>query len=230
MKSILLVFLLIWVLSLMQSCTVYMPQTASIPLMSEVGELQLSAGGTNLLGACASVAYAPAEHFAIQAYGSTYFGDINYAQACMGYFTKTKLNSNFEIYGGVGTGNGSELFNSENLNREGKYMLYFAQANFGKTNQGNAHMDYGLGLKSGMFEAKIFDHKQSSIPYINHSLMIEPQAFIRLGTDRFKVGFQVNGLWIQNLSKESYHDILFYPLNLGVNLSYRFSTTQKATK
>ena len=217
-------------LLLAESCTIYMPQPAAIPLMNERNEVQISGGFTSLGGLNGSVAYAPGNHVALQAYGSMHTTEIRYFQGSLGYYTRSKSDLNFEIFGGLAFGNGSEwgLDNMENFYVD--YLLYFAQVNFGQTNLGSAHIDYGFGLKSGIFDA-IKSYNFNSVP-VNYSsntinaLLIEPQAFIRMGGKKFKVGLQVNGTWISSLDRYETL-ILYYPVNLGISLNYRIAPSLK---
>jgi len=211
------------ILLFMESCTIYLPQPASIPLMNEKNEVQLNGGFTFLGGANGSVAFAAGEHVALQAYGSVHPDQINYFQGSVGYFTKSNSDLNFEIYAGLGAGDGSDwgFDNTELYN--GDYLLYFAQANIGQTNLGSAHIDYGFGLKSGLFDATVADYSISDpIYYTNNSVLIEPQAFIRLGGEKFKIGFQVNGSRIFNLSSKE-AAMFYYPVNFSVSMNFRIA-------
>lgn len=211
------------ILLFVESCTIYLPQPASIPLMNEKNEVQLNGGFTFLGGVNGSVAFAAGDHVALQAYGAVHPEQINYFQGSVGYYTKNKSDLNFEIYAGLGAGNGTDwgFDNTELYN--GDYLLYFAQANIGQTNLGSAHIDYGFGLKSGLFDAYVTDYSISNpVYYTNNSLLIEPQAFMRLGGEKFKIGFQVNGTRIFNLSNEE-SVMLYYPMNFSVSMNFRIA-------
>jgi hypothetical protein len=218
------------VLLLLNSCTIYLPQPASIPLMNTKNEVQLSGGVTMLGGVDGSVAYAPGQHVAMQLYGSLHTTQISYFQGAIGYYMKSKSALNFEIYGGIATGNGENFgFNSLN-NANGGYMLYFGQTNIGQTNLGSAHIDYGFGLKSGMFDVTINDYF-SSLPakYNTTSWLIEPQGFIRMGGEKLKVGFQINivTIFTENNSNPM---IFYYPANFGLSINYRITPSAKRGK
>lgn len=214
----------------LSSCTTYLPQTASIPLMNEKNEVHVSGGLTMLGGIDGSVAYAPADHVALQAYASLHSDEIRYYQGAVGYFTKSKEDLNFEIYGGVGGGNGNNYESDNNGYVNGDYLLYFAQANFGQTNTSKAHIDYGFGLKAGMFDAKIINYSDPVPVYnTNNSLLIEPQAFMRLGGQKFKVGFQLNVSRIFNLTNDA-PTLFYYPVNFGMSMNYRFAPSLRKVK
>ena len=218
------------ILFVLPSCTTYLPQTASIPLMNEKNEVHVSGGLTMLGGIDGLVAFAPADHVALQAYCSLHSDETRYYQGAVGYFTKSKEDLNFEIYAGVGGGNGNNYESDNNGYVNGDYLLYFAQANLGQTNMSRAHIDYGFGIKAGMFDANITDYSDPVPVYkANNSLLIEPQAFIRLGGEKFKVGFQLNVARIFNLTKGT--PTLFYcPVNFGISMNYRFAPSLKMLK
>lgn len=215
-------------LLLAESCTIYLPQTASIPLMNERNEVQISGGFTSLAGVNGSVAFAPGDHVALQAYGSMHTSEIRYYQGSVGYYTKSKSNINFEIYAGLAAGNGNDLGYGDEVYVNGDYQLYFAQANVGQTNLGKAHIDYGFGLKTGMFDAKVIDYTHTyPLHYTNNFWLLEPQSFVRMGGEKFKVGFQANGTWIFNMNNQT-SMLLFYPLNLGLSINFRIAPSMKS--
>jgi len=211
------------ILLLADSCTIYLPQPVSIPLMNERNEVQLSGGVTMLGGIEGSVAYAAGDHVALQAYGSIHTEQIRYFQGSVGYYTKSKSNINFEIYAGLGGGNGNDSGFKDDLFVNGNYLLYFTQANFGQTNLGSAHIDYGFGLKTGLFDAKVITYANPNpVNYTNHSWLIEPQAFVRMGGEKFKVGFQLNGARVINLNNEI-STLMYYPANFSMSINYRIA-------
>jgi hypothetical protein len=209
---------------LVHSCAIYEPQPVSIPLMQEKNELQLSGGVSMLAGISGSVAFAPAQHVALQVYASAYPENTNF-QGSIGYFTKTKTNLNFEIYAGIGNGIGTKITDdSSSTYHNADNLIYFVQSNIGQTNLGRAHIDYGFGLKTGYFEAKVKEALFDNItPYTTNGFLIEPQAFMRMGSERLKVGFQLNGTRIF-LDKEKKDFSDFYNrLNFCVSINYRIA-------
>ena len=191
--------------------------------MHEQNEVQISCGFTSLAGVNGSLAYAPGEHVAIQAYGSMHTREIRYLQGAVGYYTKGKSGLNFEIYAGMGGGNGNDLGYGEEVYVNGDYFLYFAQANFGKTNLGSAHIDFGLGIKTGIFDAKVIDYTNPvPLHYSNNSLLVEPQAFVRMGGEKLKAGFQLNGCAIFPVNHQE-SKLLYYPAIFGLSINYRIA-------
>jgi hypothetical protein len=94
--------------------------------MNEKNEVQLSGGFTSLGGVNGSVAFAPGNHVALQAYGSMHTNEIRYFQGSVGYYTKSKSDMNFEIYAGLAGGNGNDLGFDDEVYVNGDYLLYFA--------------------------------------------------------------------------------------------------------
>lgn len=217
------------ILVLVSSCTIYEPQMVSIPLISVKNEVQLDAGVSALGGVYGSVAFAPAQHVALQVYGAVYPENTNF-QGAIGYATKTKSDLNFEIYGGFGTGKGTKYTDDNSTTySNADYSIYFVQANIGQTNQGSAHLDYGFGFKAGTFYASIKDNLYTTIePYNTNGILIEPQAFVRLGGERFKVGFQMNGTKIfSGTVKDPLFNEFYLPFNFGLSLNYHFAPSIK---
>ena len=70
------------------SCTLYMPQTAPIPMMKEKGELQIDGGITFLPGTQGSAAWSPVNHLAVQGHAFTNIGNIQYSQIALGYYNE----------------------------------------------------------------------------------------------------------------------------------------------
>jgi hypothetical protein len=205
------------------SCTIYEPQMVSIPLMSEKNEVQLNGGFSFLGGGYGSVAFAPAQHVALQVYGSIYPENTNF-QGSVGYCTKNQSDLNFEIYGGLGSGIGSDYDDGITTYSNADYLLYFVQANFGQTNMGSAHIDYGFGLKTGLFDASVKDKIITSVePYHTNGFLIEPQAFIRMGSKNIKGGIQINGTKIFLNSHTDLFSEFYVPFNFGLSINYRIA-------
>lgn len=210
------------------SCTVYIPQSASIPLFSEKQELQASAGVTMLMGGNVSVAYAPANHLGTQLFASIHPDNSTYIQGVLGFWNKGLKNVNFEAYGGLASGHNVNSINDVNSNLDANYLLYFAQFNVGQTNLGTAHIDYGFGLKTGLFDANVtyLDENLDVRQKRSSPILVEPQAFLRLGGENLKAGFQINTCRIINQSNEEHH--LFYlPFIMGVSLNYHLKLKSK---
>lgn len=208
------------------SCSLYVPQTASIPLLSKPKEVQLNAGATMYFGGTVSAAFAPAEHVGAQVYASLHPGNLAYAQASLGFWNKSVSNINIELYGGVGYGTGinsvNEDFDYSDL--DSKYKLYFAQFNIGQTDLTSASIDYGFGMKVGQFDGQVkyLDDDLNIQRGNNRSILFEPQAFIRLGGERLKVGFQANSCVLFNPRLDDPH-FYYLPFNMGITLNYRIS-------
>ncbi len=221
------VIFLAFLILLVGGCTVYMPQPVPIPLMTAKNQVQLSGGVTIIPGLTAAAAYSPVSHLAIQVYGFKAPDEINYYQAAAGYYWENSSDLNLELYGGIGNGQGKVIRTSDPSSLKGTHMVYFAQFNLGQTNQGNKHIDYGAGLKTGLFDATITDNgyfeSSGPDPVLSHNkyILLEPAAFIRLGSERLKAGFQMNGTsFISIRSKQK--QIPYYTVTLGISLNYLF--------
>lgn len=212
---------------LLTGCTVYMPQPVPIPLMTARNQVQISGGVTIIPGITGSAVYSPANHLAVQVYGFAAPDQINNYQAAAGYYWNNGSDLNLEFYGGMGGGNGKLINNAIPASFQGKYSLYFAQLNLGQVNQGKRHIDYGAGLKTGLFDAQTTDDGfyERNAPDPVHSrhqyFLLEPAAFFRIGNDRLKTGIQLNGASLINIgSKQS--QIPYHTVTLGITLNYFF--------
>lgn len=220
---------LITVMILLNSCTVYVPQPAPIPLFSEEKEFQASAGVTMFMGGTISAAYAPANHLGTQIYASVHPGNIAYAQGSIGFWNRSVSNVNFEAYGGFAVGKGFTDRESVDLsNLETQYKLYFTQFNIGQTDIGNANIDYGFGLKLGKIDANVeyLDNDFGIQNSKNGSFLIEPQAFIRLGGEQLKAGFQANSCTLFNSNPQD-KNFFYIPFTMGISVCYRIAGKQK---
>jgi hypothetical protein len=224
----LFVFLIV-VVVFVTSCSVYIPQPASVPLLSEKHEFQADAGATMFLGGTISAAYAPFENIGTHVYASLHPGNSAYVQGSVGFWSKSEADVNFELYGGMGLGQGiNSLDNDFNTSLNTKYKLYFAQFNVGQTNRSSAHIDYGFGLKVGQFDAQV-NYLNDNLDIQkgrNGSVLFEPQAFMRLGGERIKVGFQANTCVLFNPNQDNAH-LYYIPFNMGISINYRIPGNKK---
>jgi hypothetical protein len=208
------------------SCKVYVPQTVSIPLMSAKHELQLSGGITVPPAITGSVAFSPFSHIALQAHGFLAPQGSAYYQGMIGYYWKNQQSLNFEVYGGLAKGEGKAMKVSGSPSLNGNYSVYFTQLNIGQNGVGSRNLDYGIGLKAGIFSIKVIDNgyyenmELDPIHYKNKYYLVEPMAFLRIGKDPIRIGMQVNGVaLISALSKQG--QIPYHTIALGVSVNYR---------
>ncbi len=186
------------------SCTVYMPQAVPVPLMSHKHELHLSAGLVAGPGAMASVCYSPLNHLAFQLYGSSAVRHVQYSQFAPGYYNSLGKGFRYEVFGGVGFGSGNYPKTSGDKtvgSIKGNYSLAFIQLNAGGSYDGRLLVEYGGGVKTGIFDSRFLDalDLQPAEQYSMKAMLLEPSVFIRTG--RFvMVGLQFNYSYIGKLS------------------------------
>jgi hypothetical protein len=211
---------------LIASCKVYTPQPAPVPLMSAKHELQLNGGITIPPGISGSVAYSPFNHVAIQVHGSMGPLGSDYFQGMLGYYRKNTQNLNMECYGGIAHGYGKAMKASNSPTLEGNYSIYFSQLNFGQNRMGNNRMDYGIGLKVGLFNIKVTDNgyfENNDLDQVNYNsqyYFLEPMAFIRLGKGRLRTCVQINGASLISAATKQ-RLIPYHSIALGVYLNYQ---------
>ena len=214
---------------LLAGCTVYMPQPVPICLMSARNQVQLSGGFTIIPGIAGSAAYSPVNHLAVQVYGFAAPDQIHNYQAATGYYWNKGADLNLEVYGGLAGGEGKLINTAIPASYKGNYRLYFAQFNLGQQNQGKKHIDYGFGLKTGLFDAHTTDdgfyerNAPNPVQSRHQYILLEPAAFFRTGSEKFKTGFQLNGASLINAGSKQ-NQIPYHTGTLGITLNYFFST------
>lgn len=240
MKKIKLLLAISFVAFLLTSCTMYMPQTAPIPMMKEKGELQIDGGFTILPGIQGSVAWSPVNHLAVQGHAFTNIGNIQYSQIALGYYNELPKIFRYEVYGGAGFGDGgyTHVIGPEWLydwRMNNSYNLYYLQLNAGRTAGKKQWFEYGLSLKSGFMDQNIhrsgheMDENYNVTWFDEHypkkSILLEPAAFMRYG-NKFRIGLQVNYANIIPLTyKSEFYD--YAPVTVAFTMGFRFNTRTK---
>jgi hypothetical protein len=228
MKSKLIIIVAISLLVLTNSCTVYQPAMADIPLISKKHELRIDAGTTTNLSTNATISYGLTDKIAVQAFANTNATDNYGMQGALGYYKNVGENTIMEIYGGFRYSY-CDAYNAASPGHlVGTYQTYFTQFNLGKINSKFAHMEYGIGIKAGMLHSDItdknyYEYLYTSEPYPTYkdnSLLFEPTAFIRFGGERLKVNLKVGGCSIFKFTNTDKY-IPYSQLNLGIGLNYR---------
>ena len=224
------------------SCTLYMPQTAPIPMMKEKGELQIDGGITFLPGIQGSAAWSPVNHLAVQGHAFTDLGSVQYSQAALGYYNELPKIFRYEVYGGAGFGDGTYYHpahgDAYDWEMNNSYNLYFLQLNAGRTAGKKQWFEYGLSLKSGMMDQNIhhsgyeidenYNGYQFNWHYDKKSILLEPSAFLRFG-DEFRIGLQVNYANIIPLTyKSEFYD--YSPFSVAFTMGFRLNTISKKNK
>jgi hypothetical protein len=209
------------------SC-VYQPTLVDIPLISQKHELRLDAGVSIVPSVNATVSYGLTDKIAVQAYTNTNTYDSYYLQAALGYYKKIANNRVMEIYGGFGSGYGNANNDSNPGTLSGNYQSYFTQFNVGSINGRFAHMESGIGLKTGLLHSNLHDmnYYNNGLPattsinnYIDNSLLFEPTCFFRFGGEHLKVSFKIGGCWMYKFTNTDKY-LPYCRLNMGIALNY----------
>ena len=213
------------ILTFLCSCGVYYPHQVDVPLISSKHNIKIDAGVSLTQEAGINVAYGLTNKVAIQAYASKSHDNTYYLQFAPGYYKKLGKNKILEYYLGYGTGSGYLYFDPNPGDFSGKYQLYFVQADLGKANRESALVDFGIGLKAGLLSSKMIDDNYyaqvSSGTYNDKSLVLEPQAVIKIGGQHFRVSIK-GGLCFLYKFTNMGKRFPYFPYNLGTGLNINF--------
>lgn len=213
---------------ILTSCTLYKPQLADIPLISQKGDVQAAAAVYVLPepGLDATISVGLTNHLAAQVHTSIDYIDVHYAHTALGlYFPYEK--STLETYLGVGHGNGSVYIDADPATAEGPYFCSFLQANYGW------HLSpksaFGFSFKGGV----IFPFtKYHCLGYENGDwttisdvdmegrFFVEPQLFYRVGGEHVK--FQIQLGFNKLINKPEYNVLRYSPVSLSTGISIHF--------
>jgi len=217
---------LVLILAFASSCKVYNPQLAPLPLLTERNELQIDGGISAPAGCNVAIAYSPVSNIGIQVFGSLSAESGYHYQGAIGYYWNKNPSLKYEIYTGIATGNGTAFKTSRPGSLNGDYSTYFLQMNLGQESQWKKPVEYGIGLKFGLFNAEITDNGfyesdgLDPVVYSNSYFLIEPIAFARFGNKKLRVGLQMNGVSLINTRQEQ-RQIPYNTVALGIHLNYR---------
>ena len=204
-------------LILLTGCSSYYPQIVDVPLIKEKGDLRVDAGITYVPSIHGTISYGLTDIIAIQAYSNIDVLGRYHLQGAVGLFKGFENKTVTEIYGGYGYGNSimGQLFDVNVDNH-----LAFIQYNLGKTDQGKAHIDYGLGIKTGYLYSRIIDSDLVTTVQ-DDGLILEPTIFFRIGWEKIKFDIKANYLWTNNKAIDEYSTI-YYPFNLSMGVNFNF--------
>lgn len=217
---------LISVVSIFSSCSFYHTQLTPAPLISEAKELQVEGAVSLFPEIRGSVSYGLNEKFSLQVYGQYSYIDCYYAQAAIGLYKKLPFSTVLEWYNGFGAGYDNAYNDANPGNLYGSYKQVFSQLNYGLKNLNFAHADLGVSMKAsylyasdlindGYYNVNAYEHISSQ------NMILEPQAFVRLGSKHLKVSLQAGFSMIFNMRNNQY-DLPVFPINMGIGLSYHF--------
>jgi len=212
---------------LLSGCVFYETQMTDVPLISKKGDLQVDGGVSLIPSAFTSVSYGLTDKLALQGYGSIGVTGY-YLQTAVGTYRNFGDGRILELYGGWGYGNGDAYNDANPGHLKGNYQLLFTQINIGKLNFDAAPLDIGVGLKAGYLHTDLkdmdyyndYDGESDYRARRDESLLIEPVAVFRFGSNRLKFSFKVgNTLLLKFTHKDN--DLPYGFFNLGAGISYR---------
>lgn len=131
--------------------------------------------------------------------------------------------------GSYGDGYGDSYMYEIRSYQSGDYQEYFTQLNYGLIGLDFADLDFGLSIKAGYLISDMRDYDIHRFygdgelidRYTNKSILLQPLAFVRLGSKRLKICLKVGESWIFKMSKSD-RSIPYVRLNAGIGLNFRF--------
>jgi hypothetical protein len=218
------VFLLSFV-AMLSSCGVYYPHLSDIPLVSAKHNVKIDAGLSLTQEAGISFSYGLTNRIAVQSYISKSHDNTHYLQIAPGLYKKLDRDKILELYMGYGSGSGYLYFDPHPGHFSGRYQLYFAQLDWGSANRESALVDFGFGLKAGLLCSKMLDDNYyaqvSSGTYRDKSLVLEPQAVLKIGGQHFRVSFKGGFCLLTKFTNLEKH-FPYIPYNFGTGLNLNF--------
>jgi hypothetical protein len=218
-------------------CAVYHPQTTDIPLIDHKGDLRIDVGASVIPSAHSTISYGLTNKIALQSYGSIGVEDRYYFQFSPGLY-KCVNKKVIELYSGFGMGHANTVKNPlSNLPEAikqslfGNYQIYFVQFNWGKNTTESKKLDWGLGLKTGLFHSNLTDGNYYSIyspetgPFttnIDNSILVEPIFCLRSGNEKAK--FTYKFAFTKIIKLDNPDNIIPAPMinmSLGVNFKIK---------
>lgn len=229
--------ILVFVLGLLSSCSVYHPQMVDMPLLTHKGDGHVDMGLSmqwlvvpTSMEANLSASYAPTDWLALQADGVYDFSRTGYGQAAVGFYHPwDKFVVEFYLGGGVGHAySGTEAENNGQSYVEGDFNLAFAQLDLGWVSLLSGHLDLGLGLKGGFMFPEFTDFsavntntgQRTTRVFTERHTLLEPQFMVRAGGEHLKMSLKVGLTKLNCDGGESQFG--YTPLGVSLGLNYRF--------
>ena len=224
-------------LMMITGCGVYHPQTIDIPLINKKNDRRVEAGISVIPSVHAAVSYGLTNKVAIQTFGSIGTEHSYYFQIAPGLYKKIENQKVIELYSGFGYGYANTQKNllandiwgyhyEEKL--FGNYQLYFVQFNWGKKGNQSGDMDWGFGIKTGLFHSNLTDQNYYEIysetgPYPFHkenSILLEPICFFRTGNKNVKFSYKFGFTRVFKLTNQkNFIPAPFINMGFGINFS-----------
>ncbi len=220
-------------------CAVYHPQMTDIALIDHKGDLRIDVGASLIPSAYSTLSYGLTKNIALQAFGSIGIEHRYYLQVSPGFYKSLDNNKVIELYSGFGWGYANTtknpLANMPETVRQslyGKYQVYFVQFNWGKKGNQSGDMDWGFGIKTGLFHSNLTDDNYYEInsetgpyPYLKeNSILLEPMMFFRTGRKNVKFSYKFGFTRVFKLTNnKNYIPAPFINMGFGVNFSSKTS-------
>jgi hypothetical protein len=215
----------------LSGCNVYTHQTVDIPLIKEKNELRADAGISIKEFVYGTLSYGLTDKIALQTFYNKSAGVRRFFfQNAIGYFKDLGNNKIVEVYGGYAFGYADAGNHDIPTRLKGPYQLYFSQFNFGKIDCQVAHADFGIGVKAGYLHSNLenlnyFTHYPQYTgpfePLVVNSLLLEPNAFLRIGGEKLKFSLKIGTCLNYQLTHKD-KNLPVDKLNIGIGLNYRF--------
>jgi hypothetical protein len=226
------------------SCAVYHPQTTDIPLIDHKGDLRIDAGASLIPSVHSTFSYGLTKRIALQAFGSIGIEHRHYLQVSPGFYKCLDNNKVIELYSGFGWGyantNKNPLANLPEAIKQslyGKYQVYFVQFNWGKKGNQSGDMDWGFGIKTGLFHSNLTDENYYEInsetrpyPFLKeNSILLEPIMFFRTGRKDVKFSYKFGLTRVFKLS--NHKNFIPAPfINIGFGLNFTLKSSNMTSK
>ena len=224
-------------LMMITGCGVYHPQTIDIPLINKKNDIRVEAGISVIPSVHAAVSYGLTNKVAIQTFGSIGTEHRYYFQIAPGLYKKIENQKVIELYSGFGYGYANTQKNllasdiwgyhyEEKL--FGNYQLYFVQFNWGKKGNQSGDMDWGFGIKTGLFHSNLKDQNYYEIysetgpyPFLKeNSILLEPIWFFRTGSKNVKFSYKFGFTRVFKLTNQkNFIPAPFINMGFGINFS-----------
>jgi hypothetical protein len=217
------------------ACVVYHPQSSDIPLIDKKNDLRIDGGISIIPSAQATISYGLTKNLALQTFGSIGFDHRYYFQMAPGLYKSLGNQNVIEFYTGFGYGYAniqhdplaSDIWEYHGGKLFGNYQLYFAQFNWGKKRNQTGGIDWGFGIKTGLFHSNLTDLNYFAIysdtgpfpAYKHYNILIEPMWFFRTGSERIKFSYKLGFAGLIKTG-ESHKNIPYAGINMGFGINF----------
>jgi len=225
-------------------CAVYHPQTIDIPLIDHKGDLRIDAGASLIPSVHSTLSYGLTKRIALQAFGSIGIEHRHYLQVSPGFYKCLNNKKVIELYCGFGSGYANTIKNplanmpeGPRQSLFGKYQVYFVQFNWGEKANQSGGMDWGFGIKTGLFHSNLTDENYYEInsetgpyPFLKeNSILLEPMMFFRTGRKNVKFSYKFGLTRVFKLTNQkNYIPAPF--INIGFGINFTPKTIDKSSK